>query len=129
MTRCFSLSRVILAGAALVTAVAGLHAQGNPGSGLGATAAYTFDDIAGKWCTAGGSEQFERDSIIAVVASTGERRVFSIVGYEFMDDTIRVTWKDKEKSVHADYGEFSPDRRQMVQLKNTAGPRREFHRC
>jgi hypothetical protein len=119
----------MLVGAALATAVAGLHAQGIPGAGLGGATAHTFEDIAGKWCTAGGSEQFERENLVAVIASTGERRVFPIVGYEYIDDLIRVTWKDKEKSVHADYAEFSRDGRQMVQLKNTAGPRREFHRC
>jgi hypothetical protein len=129
MTPCLSLSRAVLAGAALVAAVTGLHAQGNPGAGVGPTAAHTFEDIAGKWCTAGGSEEFESENIIAVIASTGERRVFPIVGYEYADDKITVTWKEKGKDVHTDYAEFSRDGRRMVQLKNTAGPRREFHRC
>jgi hypothetical protein len=117
----------MLAGAALGAAVYALHAQGNPGAG---PTGYKFEDIAGKWCTAGGSEQFDSDKLIAVVASNGERRVFPIVGYEYLGDKIRVTWKDKGgESVQADYAEFSRDGRQMVQLENTKGPRREFRRC
>ena len=129
MIRYVSLGRAMLVAAALGAAVAVLHAQDNPGANPSEAAAHKFEDIAGKWCTAGGTEQFDRENLIAVVASTGERRVYPIVGYEYLDDKIRVTWKDKEKPVHADYAEFSRDGRRMVQLKNDAGPRRELHRC
>jgi len=93
-------------------------------------AAYTFENIAGKWCTAGGSEQFDRDNMIAIVARTGERRNYHIVSYEYLDERIRVTWQNAEgKTVHTDFAKFSTDGRQMVQLKFERGPRREFHRC
>jgi hypothetical protein len=91
-------------------------------------AALGFEDIAGKWCTTGGSEQFDRNNLTAVIASTGEQRVFAILNYDFQADLIRVTWRNaKGESVHTDFAEF--DGGAMVQLENDAGPRREFRRC
>jgi hypothetical protein len=93
-----------------------------------AAAALGFGDIQGRWCTAGGSEQFDRENLIAVVASTGERRVFPILDYDFQSDLIRVTWRNaKGERVHTDFAEF--DGNGMVQLENEVGPRREFRRC
>ena len=92
--------------------------------------AVTFESIAGKWCTAGGSEQFDRNNLIAILSSNGERHVFPIERYDFTDSMVTVTWKNaKSESVHTNFSEFSADGRRMVQLKNEAGPRREFHRC
>jgi len=91
-------------------------------------AALGFEDIAGKWCTSGGSEQFDRENLIAVVASTGERRVFPILDYEYQPDSIRVTWRNaKGERVHTDFAEFNGAG--MVQIENEVGPRREFRRC
>jgi hypothetical protein len=129
MTRYVSLGCALLTAAALGAAVNGLHAQESPGAKPSEATAYKFEDIAGKWCTAAGSEQFDRENLIAVVAGTSERRVYPIVSYEYTDDKIRVTWKDKTGDAHSDYAEFSRDGRKMVQLQNTKGPRREFHRC
>ena len=93
-----------------------------------AAAALGFEDIAGKWCTEGGSEQFDRSNLIAVVAGTSERRVSAILDYDFKDDLIRVTWRNaKGERVHTDFAEFNGDA--MVQLENEVGPRREFRRC
>jgi hypothetical protein len=98
--------------------------------GCADAAALTFESIAGKWCTAGGSEQFDRNNLIAIPASSRERRVYPIVRYDFTDTEVTVTWKDaKGENVHTDFGEFSADGRRMVQLANEAGPRREFRRC
>jgi hypothetical protein len=106
-------------------AVLAIGALGTTGA-----AALTFEDIAGKWCTAGGSEQFDREHLIAVVAGTNERRDFAILDYEFQADLIRVTWRnEKGERVHTDFAEFSPDGQNMVQLQNNAGPRRPFRRC
>jgi hypothetical protein len=92
--------------------------------------ALEFADISGKWCTAGGSERFDRDNLIAIPTSTGERRVYPIVRYDFAATQVTVTWKDaKGESVHTDFAEFSTDRRRMVQVASEAGPRREFRRC
>jgi hypothetical protein len=93
-----------------------------------AAAALSFEDIAGRWCTAGGSEQFDRSNLIAVVAGTNQQRVFPILEYDFRADLIRVTWRNaKGERVHTDFAEFNGD--VMVQLENEAGPRREFRRC
>jgi hypothetical protein len=90
----------------------------------------TFEDINGKWCTQGGSEQFDHDNLVAVVASSGERRVYPIVSYDFQSDLVRVTWKnEKGETVHTDFSEFSRNGRRMIQIQNEAGPRREFYRC
>ena len=92
--------------------------------------AVTFEDIAGKWCTGGGSEQFNRDNLIAVITSTGEQHVFAIVSYDFTGTQATVTWKDaKGGTVHTDFAEFSGDDRRMVQLGTEKTPRRELHRC
>jgi hypothetical protein len=92
--------------------------------------ALEFADISGKWCTAGGSEQFDRDNLIAILASTGERRVHAIVRYDFTGTKVTVTWtNEKGENVHTDFAEFSGDGRRMVQLPSDAGPRREFRRC
>ncbi len=115
------LRNALLIGAA-VLAIGALSCTG--------AAALTFESIAGKWCTEGGSEQFDHENLIAIVAATGERRVYPIVSYDYQDDVIRVTWlNDKRERVHTDFAEFSRNGRRMVQLRNDAGPRREFFRC
>jgi hypothetical protein len=87
-------------------------------------------DIYGKWCSTGGSEWFSRDKLIAVRASDHVRIVFKISRYDFDDKTVKVYWTDTEgNDMVTNFGEFSADRRRMVQLKIDAGPRREFHRC
>jgi hypothetical protein len=87
-------------------------------------------DIYGKWCSAGGSERFSRDKLIAVRASDRVRIVFKISRYDFDDKAVKVYWTDTEgNDMVTTFGEFSADRRHMVQLKNDAGPQRKFHRC
>jgi hypothetical protein len=93
-------------------------------------AALSFENIHGKWCTQGGSEQFDQDNLVAVVAATGDRRVYPIVSYDYQADTIRVIWKnEKGENVQTDFSEFSRNGRRMVQVPNEVGPRREFYRC
>ena len=93
-------------------------------------AALAFENIAGKWCTSGGTEQFDRENLIAIPSSNGERRVYPIVRYDFKESTITVVWKDKQgKTVETEFGEFRANGRAMVQLANESGPRREFRRC
>ena len=96
----------------------------------GGAAAFAFEDISGKWCTTGGTEQFDRENLVAILKSSGERHVFPIVGYRAGDTALTVLWKNaKGQQVSTDFGEFSADSRPMVQLPSNAGPRREFHRC
>ena len=115
------LRKAVLVGAA-VMAIGALGCSG--------AVAVSFEDINGKWCTEGGSEQFDHENLVAVVASTGERRVYPIVSYDYQSDMIRVTWKnEKGENVHTDFSEFSRNGRRMVQVPNEVGPRREFYRC
>ncbi|HEY4921028.1 MAG TPA: hypothetical protein VII40_13060 [Xanthobacteraceae bacterium] len=93
-------------------------------------AALSFENINGKWCTQGGSEQFDKENLVAIVAATGDRRIYPIVSYDYQSDMIRVTWKnEKGENVHTDFSEFSRNGRRMVQVPNEVGPRREFYRC
>jgi hypothetical protein len=92
--------------------------------------ALTRKHIYGKWCTAGGSEEFSAKTLIAVRASDHVRVVFKIKRYEFDDKTASVYWTDTDgNDLVTLFSEFSADGRRMVQLKNESGPRREFHRC
>jgi hypothetical protein len=98
--------------------------------GCGNAVAVEFVDIAGKWCTTGGSEEFERDNLIAVPTASRERRVYPIVSYKFGDTQVTVIWKNaKGENVSTDFAEFSSGGRRMVQLPFEGGPRREFRRC
>ena len=99
--------------------------------GCASAAALEFKDIAGKWCTGGGTEQFNRKNLIAIPSGTNDRRIYPIERFDFGDKKITVVWKDtkKNETYTTDFAEFSPDRRRMVQLPNEKGPRREFHRC
>jgi hypothetical protein len=99
--------------------------------GCHGVAAVEFKDLAGKWCTTGGTEQFDRKNLIAIPTGTNDRRIYPIVRFDFNDTTVTVVWKDKSdgESHTTEFGEFSADRRRMVQLPNEKGPRREFRRC
>ncbi len=92
--------------------------------------ALSFNDIAGSWCTGGGIERFTKNSLVAIISSTGQRLEYKIVKYEFTKTLVTVYWISTEnKKVSTDFSEFSVDKRNMIQLKSESGPRREFHRC
>ena len=79
--------------------------------------------------TVGGTEQFDREKLIALPSSDGGRRVITIIRYDFKEKMITVIWKDElrnNKMVHTDFDEFSADGRQMVQLPNDQGHRHKF---
>jgi hypothetical protein len=85
--------------------------------------------IYGKWCTSGGSEQFDDDTLTAVTRS-GNRHRFKVTRYEVTPDRVTVHWmNDKGERVSTDFDEFSADGERMAQMRNEDGPRREFHRC
>ena len=89
----------------------------------------TAKALYGKWCTAGGSEEFTDDYLIAVLTSK-ERHRYKISRYSVSDDTITVYWIDGSGAeVSTDFSEFSADGKSMVQIRNESGPRREFRRC
>ena len=97
----------------------------------GGATALEFKDIAGRWCTSGGTEEFDRDTLTATPAETGAQRVYPIERYHFHAKKVTVVWRDaaRGESYSTDFAKFSADGRRMVQLRNVAGPRREFHRC
>ena len=99
--------------------------------GCSSASAVEFKDIAGRWCTRGGIEEFDRDSLTATPAGTTQRRAYPIERYDFRRNKVTVVWRDDSRgeSYTTDFANFSADGRRMVQLRNTAGPRREFHRC
>jgi hypothetical protein len=99
--------------------------------GCGRADAVEFKDIAGKWCTSGGTEEFDRDNLTAIPAGGNQRRVYPIERYDFGAKKVTVVWRDdtRGESYTTDFANFSADGQRMVQLKNAAGPRRQFHRC
>ena len=86
--------------------------------------------LYGKWCSDGGSEKFTAKTLTVLRAGERKAIVFKIDRYDTNDDTVTLYWTytDGTKMV-TEFSEFSPDGRRMVQIKNDAGPRREFHRC
>jgi len=95
----------------------------------GAAHALSFKDITGKWCGEVSSYVFAPETLTVILLSDNSQRVYPIDGYEYEDDVITVTWKRGDDQFITEFGEFSPDRRSMVQLENDVGPRREFRRC
>jgi hypothetical protein len=97
----------------------------------GAASALTYENIAGSWCTGTGIAQFDRNNMTIVLSSTGRRAVYPIVGYEFQDAAIIVSWKKTANGevTKTIYGEFDSAGRGMVQQISEDGPRRELHRC
>jgi hypothetical protein len=97
----------------------------------GGATALEFKDIAGRWCTPGGTEEFDRDTLTAIPAETGEEHVYPIERYHFRAKKVTVVWRDDSQgeSFRTDFSNFSADGRRMIQRKSAAAPRREFHRC
>lgn len=112
--------RAIIAAAIVAIAAA---AAFNEAQALSARSLY------GKWCTAGGSEEFD-DNYLTAIPRSGERHRFRISEYEVVRNTVTVYWTNgKGERVSTDFGEFSTDGKRMVQMRNESGPRREFRRC
>jgi len=95
----------------------------------GAARALTFEDIAGRWCGEVSSYVFAREKLTVILLSDNSQRTYPIDEYEYDDEVVTVTWKRGEDPFITEFGEFSADRKSMVQLENDHGPRREFRRC
>lgn len=92
--------------------------------------ALEFKNISGKWCTTGGSEQFNRNTLIAVPSSNRKPLIYKITKYEFTDTKVVVYWIGTSgKHTSTDFGAFSADGQGMVQLLTKEAPERAFHRC
>jgi hypothetical protein len=110
---------------------AGLALLGVGVLGCDRATALEFKDIAGKWCTNGGTEQFDHDTLTAVPAGAKEKHVYRVERYDFHAKKVTILWRDEAKgeSYQTDFANFSADHSRMIQLKTKAGPRRAFHRC
>jgi hypothetical protein len=93
--------------------------------------ALTFSDIAGKWCTGAGIAEFAQRTLTIVRSSDGARSVYAVHRYEYTDRTIVVHWvRWDNKETTTEYGDFSADRRSMMQFQTSdGGLRREHLRC
>jgi hypothetical protein len=91
--------------------------------------ALTFDDISGKWCGSVSSYTFTPGTLTVILYSDKTPRRYKIEDYAYTDTVITVNWVRDDEKLFTKFSEFSADDRLMVQLQNTAGPRREFRRC
>lgn len=93
--------------------------------------ALTDRDILGKWCGSNTNYDIGRKTLTVIWRSDDERKKFAIDHFEFSDAGAIMYWRRiaGEKLLSTQFGEFSRDRRTMIQIKNEAGPRREFRRC
>jgi hypothetical protein len=92
-------------------------------------------DILGRWC--GDSKNpnvtnlsFGRNQLTVTFVSDGAQSKFTVTSYDFSDTVITMNWhREDKKAAFTEYGEFSSDRRTMVQLGDARFPRYVFRRC
>ena len=97
--------------------------------GGGRAFALTFDDNAGRWCGSVSSYTFTPTTLIVVLYGDNPRREYPIDSYQYDGDVITVNWERGSDKLFTKFGEFNFDEHTMVQLRNDAGPRREFRKC
>lgn len=93
--------------------------------------ALTDRDILGKWCGSKTNYDIGRKTQTVTCRSDNERKNFVIDRFAFTDTDMTMYWRriaKGEAPEHPVRG-ISQDRRRMIQIKNEAGPRREFRRC
>jgi hypothetical protein len=97
--------------------------------GGGRAFALTFDDIAGRWCGSVSSYTFTPTTLIVILYGDKSRREYPIDSYQYDGDVITVNWERGSDKLFTKFSEFNVDEHTMVQLRNDAGPRREFRKC
>lgn len=101
-------------------------------TGAASTASFALSDsdILGNWCGSESNYSFSRKVMIVTRPSDSSRLVFDITALEPRDERIAVSWRRGDgKVVRTEFAEFGADKKTMVQLSNSGGPRREFKRC
>ncbi len=93
------------------------------------TAALSFKEISGKWCSEAGDYNFGRNTLVARFHDGTPTRRLKVTSYEYTGDTVTIYWLYKGEKLYTEFSEFSADGRTMAQLKGESGPRRSFHRC
>jgi hypothetical protein len=92
-------------------------------------AALSFEDIAGKWCSDFGSEEFSPNTLAVIRKSDGSRSDYPIARYSYQDTRVTVYWKNaKGDEVSTSFGDFTSDGR-MTQLKTDSAGTIPHHRC
>ena len=109
----------------IVALLIGVAGAANPALAL------TDRDILGKWCGSETNYDIGRKTLTVIWRSDNERKKFVIDRFEFSDAGVIMYWRRiaGDKLLSTQFGEFSSDRRMMIQIRNEAGPRREFRRC
>lgn len=93
--------------------------------------ALSESDILGKWCGSETNYDIGRKTLTVTWRSDNERKKFIVARFAFTDVDVVMYWRcsAKEKLLSTQFGEFSANRRVMIQIRNEGGPRREFRRC
>ena len=97
--------------------------------GGGRAVALSFDDISGPWCGSVSSYTFTPSTMIVNLYADQSRREYPIDSYQYEGDAVTVNWERNGDKLFTKFSAFDANERTMVQLPNTAGPRREFRRC
>jgi hypothetical protein len=91
--------------------------------------ALTFEDIAGRWCGSVSSYTFTPTTLTVILYAENSPREYPIDSYQYEPDVITVTWQRDGEKLFTKFGELNIAAGTMVQLRNDAGPRREFRKC
>ncbi len=101
----------------------------------GPASALSEADILGTWCGAKSNSNLTnytitRNTLTVTYFPANTQRVFPITSFDFSSDVVTMNWKLADNDERwTKFGEFSPDRRSMMQLASEAGPRYDFYRC
>jgi hypothetical protein len=97
----------------------------------GPVLALSESDILGKWCGSETNYDIGRKTLAVTWRSDNERKRFVVDRFAFTDVDVIMYWRRSanEGLLSTQFGEFSDNRRRMIQIRNDAGPRREFRRC
>ena len=92
----------------------------------GEAAALYYSDIVGTWCGNEANYTITHHKLVVTWIGDGKKTTFRVTGFQFSDTTLKMKWVNSEnKNVETEFGNFSPDRRNMLQFVNN----RSFHRC
>jgi hypothetical protein len=97
----------------------------------GPALALSESDIIGTWCGSETNYTIGRKTLTVTWRSDKGRKSFIVDRFAFTEVDVVMYWRrDSETELlSTQFGEFSSDRRRMIQIRNEAGPRREFRRC
>jgi len=93
------------------------------------------DTLMGKWCSDGVAIEFE-NSRFRFILDAGQEISYPVDNYTTLDNTLLVVnWRNQNRSMQTEFGNFSDDRNIMVQIRGRASGGswqrydRNFRRC